>query len=162
MACTRGALLAVCFLNALGRVQAFKITMEHSASSSVLGAVGKWLDRGITRLMGPGASGPPSAASSDGGASNGPPAPSASAVSGPHSVGPPGSAAPKVRISCQPLRVQCTVSIAPSASALAAPPSVGPAGRGLRPRSAAAGTSVQLLCSIAAWPAHTLGHVHRC
>ena len=74
--------------------------MEHSASSSVLGTVGKWLDRGITRLMGPGTSGPPSGASSDGG---GPPVPSGSQQmlpAGPHSVGPAGSASPQVRVEC--------------------------------------------------------------
>lgn len=45
-------------------MQAFNITITHAHSGSMLTSVGKWLDRGINKLMG-GGSGPPSNASSD-------------------------------------------------------------------------------------------------
>ena len=87
-------------------VQAFKVTMEHSASSNVLSSVGKWLDQRIGRLMGPPTSGPPSNTSnaSDGGsgapsgASQMPPGGVQLLPGGPHSVGPSGTASPKVRV----------------------------------------------------------------
>ena len=85
-------------------VQAYKVTMEHSASSTVLSSVGKWLDQRIGRLMGPPTSGPPSNTSNASDA--GPPLPQGGSQmapggmqllpGGPHSVGPPGTASPKV------------------------------------------------------------------
>ena len=79
--------------------------MEHSASSTVLSSVGKWLDQRIGRLMGPPTSGPPSNTSNASDA--GPPLPQGGPQmspggmqllpGGPHSVGPSGTASPKVR-----------------------------------------------------------------
>ena len=86
--------------------QAFRITMEHSVSSTVLSSVGKWLDQRIGRLMGPPTSGPPSNTSNA--SDSGPPLPSGGPQmpqgglqmppGGPHSLGPSGTASPKVRI----------------------------------------------------------------
>lgn len=71
----RQCVVACCCL-AAGRLrcwgpQAFHIAVSHAHSGSMLGSVGRWLDRGINRLIG-GTSGPPSNASSDAGADGGP------------------------------------------------------------------------------------------